>query len=402
MTPARLEVDPVSLSEPSGRAPDARELRRLLAELVTDLAAPHDDDLDAAIGACLRRVAGFLTAERARIVVSRDDGGPGREWVFEEPALPAPSRAAGSPLAIPLRSSGLTLGTLELGPPLSPQAAAHALLDGLRPVAALLANALERRRAAEMLRQSQEACRRGAEEIQALAGRLLDAHERERRRVARELHDDITQRLAVVAIEADQLDQALGSGNQPLRGRLHQMRDRVIKLSEDVHTLSRQLHPSILEDLGLADAVRSQCGLVSEREAIDVRADLSDIPEDVPNPTALCAYRVIQEALRNAVRHGHAQRAVVSLRQDRGVLLLRVRDTGCGFSQSGSGAAAPGLGLRSMEERARLLGGQLCVRSRLGTGTTVEVRLPLEPPEQRAGVPLLARAETGVFPSRRA
>jgi signal transduction histidine kinase len=377
-------------------------LQRLLAELVTGLTAPHDDDLDAAIGASLRRIARFLTVGRARIVVFRDDGRLDREWVVEGPALPAPSRARSAPLVIPLRSSGQTLGTLELGAPLSPHAAAQALLDGLRPVAALLATALERRQAAEMLRRSQEACRRGAEEVQDLAGRLLDAHERERRRVARELHDDITQRLAVVAIEADQLDQALGSGNQPFRSRLHQMRDRVIKLSEDVHAISRQLHPSILEDLGLADAVRSQCGLVSEREAIDVRADLSDIPEDVPNPTALCAYRVIQEALRNAVRHGHAQRAVVSLRQDRGVLLLRVRDTGCGFSQSGSGAATPGLGLRSMEERVRLLGGQLCVRSRLGTGTTVEARLPLEDRGQRAGVLLLARAETGVFPSRTA
>jgi two-component system, sensor histidine kinase and response regulator len=218
--------------------------------------------------------------------------------------------------------------------------------------------------------------RRHAEEaVRRLAGRLLTAQEEERRRVAREMHDDLTQRLAVLAIEAGRLEQELASSGKD-SGRLRSMKDQLIRLSTDVHALSRQLHPSILDDLGLADALRSECGSFSQREGIAVRCSLEEVPRGISRDVALCLYRVAQEGLRNIAKHAKAKEAIVSLAASDEGILLSIEDAGAGFVP-GQVSGKPGLGLASMEERARLIGGDLSIRSEPGKGTLIEVWAPL-------------------------
>jgi two-component system, NarL family, sensor kinase len=152
-------------------------------------------------------------------------------------------------------------------------------------------------------------------------------------------------------------------------------RDDLVKLSEDVHSLSRQLHPSILDDLGLVDALRSECVGFQQREGITVSYQTDNVPADLPRDTALCLYRIAQEAVRNVVRHAGASRVEVSLIGNDGEVLLTVADEGKGFDPNG-GRSHPGLGLASMEERARLIGAELSIQSHPGQGTTISVLMP--------------------------
>jgi signal transduction histidine kinase len=202
--------------------------------------------------------------------------------------------------------------------------------------------------------------RRAERETVSLGGRLLMAHENERRRLARELHDDITQRLATLAIEATS----------------HSVRDGLIKLSEDVHALSYRLHPSVIEDLGLVEALRAECERVSRAGPVTVQLNASDITQKVPQDTALCLFRVAQEALRNVVRHAGASSVDVSLAQAGGGLQLAVSDNGAGFD-AGSRSERPSLGLASIRERVNLLQGLVDISSAQGHGTTVLAWVPM-------------------------
>jgi PAS domain S-box-containing protein len=221
----------------------------------------------------------------------------------------------------------------------------------------------------------QVAKRKKAEEARSdLLRRLVNAQEEERRRIARELHDDLTQRLAVLAIDAGTIEHLPGSPpDVGLRAR--HMHEQLVALSESVHSLSRQLHPSILDDLGLVDAVRSECLSFEQREGITVKYDARDIPTDLPRGVALCVYRVAQEALRNIARHARSPRASVRLVATGQELALRVRDWGVGFGPATPGRS--GLGLESMRERARLIRARLAVHSRPGEGAQVTLRVPL-------------------------
>jgi PAS domain S-box-containing protein len=207
-----------------------------------------------------------------------------------------------------------------------------------------------------------------------LRRRLVHAQEEEHRRIARELHDDLTQRLAVLAIDAGTLEQLPGS-LLDVRERARGIRERLVSLSEGVHSLSRQLHPSILYDLGLVDALRSECLSLGERDGITVEYHAQDVPTDLPRDVALCVYRVAQEALRNVARHARCSRASVRLVAEERELVLRVRDRGVGFEVATRGKT--GVGLESMRERARLIHARLTVRSRPGEGTRISVRVPL-------------------------
>jgi PAS domain S-box-containing protein len=207
-----------------------------------------------------------------------------------------------------------------------------------------------------------------------LLRRLVHAQEEEHRRIARELHDDLTQRLAALAIDAEALEQ-LGKLPRDIRQRLHDMRGQLVSLSQSVHCLSRQLHPAILDDLGLVDALRSECTSVQERDGIQVDYRAENVPTDLPRGVALCVYRVTQEALRNAGRHSQSPRVSVRLIANNDGLVLRIRDHGIGFDVAGHGR--PGVGLESMHERARLVHARLMVHSRRGEGTQVTLRVPL-------------------------
>jgi signal transduction histidine kinase len=151
----------------------------------------------------------------------------------------------------------------------------------------------------------------------------------------------------------------------------------LVRLSEDVHALSYRLHPALLEDLGLTAALKAECERFSRQESVSVGVKLEEIPAEIPSDTGLCLFRVTQEALRNVVRHARAPAAEVSLRPLDGGLQLAVADTGVGFD-SGRQRQRPSLGLASMRERVRLLGGELDVESAPGHGTTVLAWVPLE------------------------
>jgi signal transduction histidine kinase len=242
------------------------------------------------------------------------------------------------------------------------------LVQRLRVVGEIFTNALARKRADEALRQTRESLRK-------LAAKLIHAQEQERRRIAREMHDDWTQRLALLGIDMAKLGKHIGAPEQALP-LLHGVQEKLVKLSEDMHALSRQLHPSILDDLGLVEALRSECASFARREGIAVAYRPEQVPTTLPKDVALCVYRVAQEALRNLAKHAAVNEARVSLVGSAAELVLCVQDEGVGFDPTGV-HAQPGLGLSSMEERVRLIGAELSVTSAPGQGTTVEVRVPL-------------------------
>lgn len=220
-----------------------------------------------------------------------------------------------------------------------------------------------RRRAEDDLRESQR-------ELKSLAGHLIQVQEQERRRVARELHDDINQSLALLCVELDLLAQrpSAAPGEQ-----LRAIAGRARETSNAVHDLSRQLHPVKLEQVGLVAAVRGLCGEIAQHHGMDVKFTHHGVPEAVPAATALCLYRIAQEALRNVVRHARTTHAAVELSGSATGLRLRVSDDGVGFDSRSDHA---GLGLVSMRERLHLVGGRLTIDARPGGGTRLDVLVP--------------------------
>jgi PAS domain S-box-containing protein len=210
------------------------------------------------------------------------------------------------------------------------------------------------------------------------SGRLIHAQEEERARLARELHDDMTQRLARLAIDAGRVES--GRGGAGPAETMREVRDGLVRLSEDVHSLSYKLHPALLEDLGLTDALKVECERFSRQESTSLEAKFEDIPGNVPQQTGLCLFRVTQEALRNVARHAHANTAKLSVRPVDDGLQLAVTDTGIGFDPAQQ-RRRPSLGLASMRERVRLVGGELDIESAPGHGTTIVVWVPLEKTE---------------------
>jgi signal transduction histidine kinase len=236
-------------------------------------------------------------------------------------------------------------------------------------IAALLMNARRLRRAnAERTRAEAEA--------HALTGQLITVQEEERSRLARELHDDITQRLALLAIDLGR-DERNAAPNSVPSAAVQSTRDGLVRLSRDVHDLSYRLHPSILEDLGLHAALRSECAHFSETCPIELDVKLEEGPDKIPREVALCLFRVAQEGLRNIARHAEATRAEVRLKYVDGGLELTVSDDGRGFDPVGR-RDRTSLGHASMRQRVFLLGGTINITSRPGHGTTISVRVPLE------------------------
>jgi PAS domain S-box-containing protein len=234
----------------------------------------------------------------------------------------------------------------------------------------------EQKKVEEALRKSESALRKSQGNLRFLAGKLLSVQEEERRLLAREMHDDITQRLALLAIETGTLEQQLESSSGPLRDKLRQMKEQIVKLSTDVHDMSRQLHPAIIDDLGLVDAIKSECVNFSKREGISIKYEPVNVPDVIPKDIALCIYRIMQESLRNVAKHTDVKEAEVLLTGTDNSIHLYVKDRGTGFdtdSVHGKG----GLGLASMEERVRLIQGELSIQSQRGRGTIIKLCAPL-------------------------
>ena len=218
--------------------------------------------------------------------------------------------------------------------------------------------------------------RRDAEErARNLSERLINAQEQERRRIARELHDDLNQRLALLSIEMDLLSQMPLDRGTELRARLQQAALQIAELSSDLHKISYQLHPAKLDQLGLAAAARGFCRELSQQSGIKIGFAESHTPPSLPPDVALCIYRLIQEALQNVVRHSGASSAQVELQFEGSNLKLTVTDSGAGFDPNAASRKG-GLGLISMEERVRLVHGTLDILSRSGYGTRIAATVP--------------------------
>ena len=281
-----------------------------------------------------------------------------------------------SVLSIPLVSAGKILGSCALVSARGERVWPEEYIPRLRLLGEILVNALERRQADEASRESERILRQNESDLRRLAGRLIYAQEEERRRLARELHDDLAQRLVVFAIDVGRLEHQWVDPPAPVQEELREMKENLVKISQDVHSLSRQLHPSILDDLGLIKAVESECMNFSKREGIEIVFNHENIPTVIPKDISLSLYRIIQEGLNNISKHACADHVSVFLRGIDHDILLSIQDDGIGFDST-EVKEKPGLGFSSMRERTRLIHGELSIQSQPEKGTLITVRVPL-------------------------
>ena len=211
--------------------------------------------------------------------------------------------------------------------------------------------------------------------VRNLSGRLLSAQEEERRRIARELHDNVSQQMAAVTIRIGQIGQRLDQPPTVVASSMRELAQLAGGISTEIHNLSHRLHSSKLEMLGLVDALRGHCHEVLA-QGVQVHFHHENVPDAIPSDVALCLFRIAQEGLNNIVKHSGAQQAHVTLRATGEALVLSVEDSGRGFDEAGGGGQR-GLGLASMRERLRLLGGEFTVRARAGSGTTITAGVPI-------------------------
>ena len=206
-----------------------------------------------------------------------------------------------------------------------------------------------------------------------MAGRLINAEEEERKRISRELHDDLSQKLALLAFDTGGLRMKPPPSVNQITEQLGGIQARVVQLSEEVRRISHRLHPSILEDLGLTAALSELCEEFSTREGMEVLFEHEAVPRVLPVAVASCLYRVAQEALHNVLKHAHAGRARLRLSGSPRGIHLSIHDPGVGFDA----AARRGLGIVSMKERIHLVQGEFSIHSQAEQGTEVSVFVPL-------------------------
>jgi PAS domain S-box-containing protein len=207
-----------------------------------------------------------------------------------------------------------------------------------------------------------------------LTGRLIHAQEQERARIARELHDDISQRMAFLQIGLEQFEQSAAGLPMNRRKELRNLTNVASEVSSDLHSISHQLHPARLDLQGLVAAMGSLCREFMAQHELQIDFVHEDIPNQIPTDVALCLFRIAQEALRNVVKHGKTSAAQVKLSACADGIDLCVADTGSGFDPE---CAHRGLGLISMSERLRILGGRLEVGSAVSRGTQIRAWIPL-------------------------
>jgi PAS domain S-box-containing protein len=213
--------------------------------------------------------------------------------------------------------------------------------------------------------------------------KLLEAQEKERARIGRELHDDINQRLAMLAVELEQLEDSPSE----VRSRVQELRKHTTEISNDVQALSHELHSSKLDYLGAIRGMKSWCTEFGERQGIQIEFKSAEVQTSVAPEIGLCLFRVLQEALHNAAKHSGVKRIEVQMREDSGEIHLVISDLGRGFDLE-TAMQGRGLGLTSMQERVRLVNGTIAIQSKPTGGTSVHVRVPLSSdnaPQRAAG-----------------
>ena len=237
--------------------------------------------------------------------------------------------------------------------------------------------------------------RRARELNRALAGRLIVSQEEERQRIARELHDDLSQKIAVLNIDVDRLAHQMQTSEH--RTWLRRISAQVAEVAEHLHDLSYELHPARLQTLGLLESLQVMCSEFSHQRNIHVTftAADSELPLVIDPSISLCVYRLTQEALHNVARHSHAAEASVQLSYEGGDICLQIADSGVGFELDSS--RHTGLGVVSMRERVGVLNGKLVIDTAPGRGTRIVARIPLPLPPHHA--PLPQRHESSVSQS---
>jgi PAS domain S-box-containing protein len=228
----------------------------------------------------------------------------------------------------------------------------------------------ERRRAELALQESRQ-------ELRSLAARLIGAGEEERKKISRELHDDLSQKIALLAFDTINLVQEPSLSKDQIIEQLRKIQIRVVHMAEGVRQIAHQLHPSILEDLGLGSALRELCEDFSTRTGIEATCENDLLSERLPMDIAVCLYRVAQEALHNAAKHARASHVRVMVSRSPEGVSLRIRDNGTGFNPDAGGRWRRGIGIVSMKERVRLVEGEFSIHSQVGQGTEVKVFVPL-------------------------
>ena len=221
------------------------------------------------------------------------------------------------------------------------------------------------------------------EALSTVSQKLIEAHEEASTRIARELHDDINQRLAVVTVRLGFLQQDPPASAADVKQELAELGQLIVNLVSDIQALSHDLHPPKLALLGLEAATVGFCQELSHRHGATIDVHVENIPKALPREISLCLYRVLQEALQNVVKHSASRHADVSLNGHLNAINLTVKDSGAGFNAR-EAMRGPGLGLASMRERLNVVGGQLSIHSQRGRGTTIHAVAPLRLPTKPA------------------
>ena len=316
---------------------------------------------------------------------------PGRVWLSKQPAWIQDVtldtnflrvQAAGevglkAALGIPILSGDEVLAVVEFFMR-EPRREDERLVKVITAVAAQLDLVIERKRAEQMLRENEAALRASYDRIQDLAGRLITAQEAERARIASDLHDDVNQQLAGLSIALSNVKRQLqNGGNAIVQDEMTRLQQRTIDLADVIRNLSHELHPGVLQHAGLVAALKGHCVEFGRQHAIEVTLSAADGLDRVPHDVALCLYRVAQEALRNIAEHAAAHKAQVTLTSSGEGLELVIADDGQGFDLA-EAQRLGGLGLISLDERVRLIGGSLTINTEPQRGTEVRVEVPLE------------------------
>jgi signal transduction histidine kinase len=332
------------------------------------------------------RTGQALADQSRRMTFARGVGLPGRIWssgqsvwivdVARDSNFPrAPSAAIDGlhgAFGFPIVGPGGFLGVMEFFRP-EIREPDDALLQMFDAVGRQIGQFIERENAQAELERARQA---------AEAGRLLQAQENESRRIARELHDDLGQGLALLTVQMDLLRQSPPEETGELEARMQELLAQIRHLSSSVHDLSHQLHPSKLEQLGLVAAIGGLCRELTHSHGLKIEFTHDELPAVSPD-TALCLYRIAQEGLRNAIKHSGARQAEVVLRRAADVISLWIVDHGRGFDPR-QVQGKSGLGLVSMRERVRYLGGEIAIDSQPSGGTRLHVRVPLKDTEHLA------------------
>ena len=397
---------------------DRLAFEKLVSELSASLIDLHGDPLDPILNEVLRRIGTFMGVDRCGVGQLSDDGTQARiSHLWNADGVSNSGRVRGDGFQTPDAYEGLKLHAHEASSWFSPR-----LLEGgslsfssvseLPPEAVAELAYLERFGirsgvvvpltsgegviglfSVQMVRAercwSEEDLRRlrllgeiigsallrqhSEGTLHGLSGRLIQAQEGERSRIARELHDDVGQRLALLSLDLHTLGSSSGDPDAVQR-RTAELVAHVNDLSGHVQGIAYNLHPAQLEHLGLGPAVESLCKRMNATPDLRIKLELHELPE-LSDGIALCLYRITQEALQNVVKHSGAEEARVELWEDEDEIILRISDTGSGFEPH-SPHASSGLGLVSMRERLRHVGGRHSIDSSPGAGTRLEVHVP--------------------------